>query len=411
MKKVIFILFVLVLNAALFAESQWPCSGDSDCPEGMTCDSTSCGIVDGKVGEYAAVTLSLGQNNPNSFGSNAIFVANPATDLVMGQLAVNASAGDGNGKVFFIQEIKVDISIYPTTIKLDELKLVHDANGNGAFDPSEKVLSIGEADNSSMKFVINQQDMAFKMNQTENFLIVGTFSSQTPIKDAFSKFNAVIRNKSYIVARGSKGEFPVAEISQSINFPTFSFEPEHGYFLFASGRYFPKKTLSWSEINQEHEIMHLRLKAIDAANELAAFKINLYGNSVSFGNGVEKISLCTDKNNDGKCDEVIAEVSEFAEPQQSAVLQVPSGKVVLDTGEETFLVVKADLNFYKDQNTYFYITDSDVTLRTKKSIAGTQIKTNNFNYNCSEDEPECRQKPDENQDEGSDSGCSVLFID
>ena len=107
---------------------------------------------------------------------------------------------------------------------------------------------------------------------------------------------------------------------------------------------------------------------------------------------------------------MIAEVSEFAEPQQSAVLQVPSGKVVLDTGEETFLVVKADLNFYKDQNTYFYITDSDVTLRTKKSIAGTQIKTNNFNYNCSEDEPECRQKPDENQDEGSDSGCSVLFI-
>ena len=83
----------------------------------------------------------------------------------------------------------------------------------------------------------------------------------------------------------------------------------------------------------------------------------------------------------------------------------------MNKGEETFLVIKADLNFYKDQNTYFYIADSDISLKTKKSIAGTQIKTNNFNYNCKEDEPECRLEPGDNQDGSDDSGCSVLFID
>lgn len=410
MKKLLFIVLFLASGFLLFAESQWPCSGDSECPEGMTCDSTSCAVIKDKVAEYAAITPSLGQNNPNSFGSNAIFVTNPVNDLVMGQLALDAYAGDGDGKLYFLQEITVDISLYPSTIKFENLKLVHDANGNAVADSSEKVVAEGEAEGSSMKFKIHQQDMAFKMNQTENFLIIGSFSSENPVKDAFSKFNAVIRNKSYIVATASRGACPVAEI-QSINFPSFSFEPESGYFLFASGRYFPQKPLTWSEINGEHEIMHLRLKAIDDANELTSLKVNLYGTSVSFGNGVDKISLCTDKNNDGKCDEVIAEISDFTEPQQSAVFQIPSGKVSLNKGEETFLVIKAGLNFYKDQNTYFYIADSDITLKNRKSIAGTQIKTNNFNYNCKEDDAECRLEPGEDNGGGDDSGCSLLFVD
>ena len=410
MKKLFLVLLVLVSNLMLFAESPWPCSGDSDCPEGMKCDANSCAIIKEKVAEYAAIRLTTGENNPNSFGSNAIFVTNPANDLVLGQLAVNAYAGDGDGKFYFIQEISTDISVYPSSIKFENLKLVYDANGNAVSDSSEKVVAEGEAEGSSIKFKIHQQDMAFKMNQAENFLIVGSFSSENPINDAFSKFNATIRNKTYIVAKGSKGEFPVEEI-QPINFPSFSFEPSSGYFLFASGRYFPQRVLPWQEINKEQEIMHLRLKAIDDANELTSLKVNLYGTSVSFGNGVRKISLCTDKNNDGKCDEVIAEVSDFIEPQQDAVFQIPSGRVSLNKGDETFLVIKADLNFYKGQNTYFYIAESDITLKTRKSIAVTQIKTNNFNYNCSEDTPECQLKPEENQEESDDSGCSVLFID
>jgi len=362
-----------------------------------------------KVADYAAITLSAGENSPSSLGSDRIFVAHPATDLVLGQLAVNAHSGEGQGKLYFIKELSADISVYPSSIDFDDFKLVYDANGNGVADPSEKVIAEGVIDGFGRKFEINQKDQAFKMNQAENILIIGSFSTQKELND-IAKFNVTVR-KDYIKTKTYTGEGTVAA-TDPIVFPSFSFEPEKGYFLFSSGKKFPKAP-AWKEINREQEIMHLRLKALDGANELLTLKVELYGTSVSFGNGVEKIALCTDPNGSGKCGEVIAELSDFVEPQQSAVFQIPAGKISFNEGEEKYLVVKAALNFYKDQNTYFYITESDITLKTRQKLAGPTIKTENFKYSCREDDPDCRLKPEENQEEteNKDSGCSLLFVD
>ena len=396
---------------SLSASSSWECSGDSECPEGTTCNSTSnsCVMTKGKVADYASINLSAGENNPNSRGSGRIFVKNPATDLVMGQLAVNSYSGDGEGKLYFIRELSADISVYPSSIKFENFKLVHDANGNGVADSSERVVAEGVAEGFGIKFELDQRYSAFKMNTTENLLIIGSFSTDQEITDS-SKFNATVKHN-YIVVKTYKGEFDIAT-TDPIAFPSFSFEPGKGYFLFASGRHFPAAP-SWKEINKEQEIMHLRLKALDGTNELLTLKIELSGSTVSFGNGVKKISLCTDSNNDGKCDEIISELSDFETPQPAALFQIPAGKVQLNEGEETFLVVKADMDFYKDQNTYFYINDSDATLKTRQKIAGTPVKTDNFRYSCKEDDPDCRIKPEENQEENenSDSGCTLLFVD
>ena len=363
-------------------------------------------MTKGKVAEYATITLLAGENSPKSLGSDRIFVKNPADNLVLGQLAVKSYSGDGDGKVYFIKELQADISVYPSSITSKDFKLIYDANGNGAADPSEKVIAENVAE-YGMKFEIDQKYQAFKMNQVENLLIVGSFSTDTEISD-IAKFNATVRNN-YISTSTYSGEGSVAA-TDPVVFPSFAFEPAKGYFLFSSGSRFPKAP-AWKDMNKEHEIMQLKLKALDGANELSAVKIDLYGTSVSFGNGVDRISICTDKNNDGKCDEVIAEASGFAEPQQSVSLQIPAGKLALNEGEETFIVVKADLNFYKDQNTYFYISESGITLKNKQKIAGPTIKTENFKYNCKEDDPDCRLKPEEKQEEGEDSGCSLLFVD
>lgn len=400
----------LIFFVSLYAEPSWECSGDGDCPEGTTCNSTSnsCVMTKGKVSDYAAITLSIGENSPSSLGVDRIFVANPANDLVLGQLAVNSYAGGGEGKFYYIQELAADISVYPSSLTFGNFKLVYDANGNGAAEPSERIVAEGAAEGYSIKFEIDQRYQAFKMNQVENFLIIGSFSSETELSD-FAKFNAAVRSN-YIKVKTYTGDGAVAETAP-VTFPSFSFEPGRGYFLFTAGSRFPKAP-AWTEMNKEHEIMHLKLKALDGANELANLKVELYGTAVSFGNGIEKIALCTDPNGSGKCGEVIAELSDFAEEQQSVILQVPAGKVSLNEGEEKYLVIKASLNFYKDQNTYFYITESDVTMRTKQKIAGPTIKTENFKYSCKEDDPECRLKPEENQkEEGGDSGCSLLFVD
>lgn len=415
MKKLLLIQVFLMCFLSLSAASSWECSSDTDCPEGTSCNSTEniCIIDTKKVADYAAVTLSYGEKNRNSLGSDKIFIKNPAIDLVLGQLAVEAYAGNGEGKFYFIQGLSADLSVYPSSsIKFENFKLIYDANGNGIADSSEKVVAEGVVSGFSVQFEVEQRYQAFKMNQKENLLIVGSFSSDTEINN-ITNFNATVKS-SYISTRTSMGEGTVAD-TKPVSFPKFSFEPEKGFFLFASGEHFPKAPL-WNEMNKgEPEIMHLRLKALDGSNELNSLKINLYGTSVSFGNGVDKISLCKDTDNDGKCNDVIAELSDFTEPQQSVMFQIPSGKISLNEGEETFLVIKAALNFYKDQSSRFYITDSDISLKTKQNIAGTQIQTENFKYNCREDDADCRLKPEEKQEEKQeneeDSGCSILFID
>ena len=398
----------LMFFVSLFAETSWECAQDSDCPEGTTCNlpTNSCVMTKGKIADYAAITLSAGENSPSSRGTDRIFVANPANDLVLGQLGVNSYAGGGEGQFYFIQELSTDVSVYPSTLTFGDFKLVYDANGNGVAEPSERVVAEGIVEGYSIKFEIDQKYQAFKMNQVENLLIIGSFSTENELSD-LAKFNATVKSN-YIKTKTYTGEGAVAE-TQPVTFPSFSFEPKPGYFLFTAGQHFPQAPI-WTEMNREHEIMHLKLKALDGANELSALKIELYGTAVSFGNGVEKISLCTDANGSGKCGEVIAELSDFVEPQQSVSFQIPAGKVSLNEGEEKYLVVKAALNFYKDQNTYFYITESDVVLKTRQKIAGPTVKTDNFKYSCKEDDPDCRLKPEEKQEEG-DSGCSLLFVD
>ena len=409
MKKLVLIsLFSMFFVSFLLADS-WECSADTECPEGTTCNSASntCVMTKGKVAEYATITLSIGENSPSSLGADRIYVAHPATDLVIGQLAVNSYSGGGEGQLYFIKELSVDLSVYPSSIDFDDFKLVYDANGNGVADSSERVVAKGVPEGFGMKFEIQQKYQAFKMNQTENLLIIGSFSSEKEITD--SKFNATVKSN-YIKTKTYNGEGAVAATADIV-FPSFAFEPEKGYFLLSSGKNFPKAP-TWKEINREQEIMHLKLKALDGTNDLLNLKIELYGTAVSFGNGVEKIALCNDPNGSGKCGEVIAELSDFVEPQQSVSFQIPAGKVSLAEGEEKYLVVKAGLNFYKDQNTYFYITESDVTLKTRQKIAGTPIKTESFKYSCKEDDPDCRLKPEENQEEESkSSGCSLLFVD
>ena len=411
MKKLILISLFLASFVSLLSADSWDCSADTDCPDGTTCNSNSntCIMTKGKVSDYAAITLSLGENSPNSRGSDRIFVKNPANDLVLGQLAVNSYAGGGEGQLYFIKELTTDIAVYPSSIKFENFKLIYDANGNGIADSSEKTVAEGVAEGFGIKFELHQKDQAFKMNQTENLLIVGSFSSEKEVTD-IAKFNATVKNN-YIVTKTYKGEGDIAATSPIV-FPSFAFEPEKGYFLLSAGQHFPKAP-SWKEMNKEQEIMHLRLKALDGANELLALKIDLSSQTVSFGNGVKKISLCSDPDNDGKCNETLSELSDFAEPQQSVMFQIPSGRISLSEGDETFLVVKADLDFYKDQNTTFYINDSAVTLKSRQKIAGTPVKTETFKYSCKEDDPDCQLKPEEKTDEeeSGDSGCSLLFVD
>jgi hypothetical protein len=84
----------------------------------------------------------------------------------------------------------------------------------------------------------------------------------------------------------------------------------------------------------------------------------------------------------------------------------------LNKGEEKFLVIEAELEFYSGQVTRFYISSNgDVQLTSPKTIIGVELKTEEFKYNCDETDEGCRLNPDDVVETNDEGGCSALLIE
>lgn len=406
MKK---LLFAVVLLVPLIASAAWECVSESDCSAGMKCHEELCIAPSANFSTYASVTLSMGEKTPNNLGSKKIFVAHPAKDVVLGQLGILTYAGGSEGKLFLFRELSVTIISSNLDIKSENLRIVYDANGNGIFDSSEKVIATSEVEGSHVKFETNQKHASYKMNVTENFLIVGDFMIDQELTTIWD-FGIDIK-PSVGTLISNAGTVEVSPYPDKIAFPRFSFEPEKGFFLFASGKYFPKAP-SWKEMNKTHNIMHIRTKALDGDNEIKRINIRLDGTVVSFGNGVKKISLYLDNGNKGKADSLIEEKSDFEAPVQSVQFQIPSGTLSMKEGDEKFLVVTAELDFYNGQATQLYITNNDIVLSKNQQVAGVTVGTEQFKYICDEEnDSACRKKPlEEDGKTDEETGCTAIFV-
>ncbi|HPG36110.1 MAG TPA: hypothetical protein PLD55_08465 [bacterium] len=404
---------VFILFPFFVFSQAWECTDADDCSAGMTCHEELCIAPSANFSTYAAVTLKTGDNTPNSLGSKKIFVAHPAKDVVLGQLGIDSYAGGAEGKLYLFKELTVTVVSSSLDIKGTNFRLVYDNNGNGLFDSSEKVIATVESpEGSTVKFQIGQKTASYKMNVTENFLVVGDFSIDKELTSLWD-FGVDIKPSTgiSISTAGGTGSVEIAAYPEKISFPRFSFEPESGYFLFASGKYFPKAP-SWKEMNKTQTIMHIRTKALDGENEIKSINIRLDGTIVSFGNGVKKISLSLDNGNKGKADSLIEEKTDFVTPVQNVQFQMPSGTLSMEEGEEKFLVVTAELDFYNGQTTQFYITANDVILSKNQQIAGATVITEQFKYSCDETDSECKKAPgNEPEEEDESTGCTVIYVD
>ena len=424
MKKIIFAILVLVLPLSVFAA--WECESEADCSKGMKCSDGTCIIDQKKFSSYAVVAITEGENSPNDLGSNKIYVQHPAKDFVLGQLAVEAVHGGADGKYFLFKELNLKTVIPNTTrVTASDIKLVYDANGNGVFDSDEKVVAtdVSEIPNKP-QLVFDQTEASYEMNKAENFLILGSFSVEGELDQSFEfgvsfeLFEGSDEDAEPLVTISNAGDVGISSMPKKITFPRFVFEPESGFFLFSSGKHFPEAPL-WPEMNGVHTIMHLRAKALDGDNELKALNIKLYGSAVSYGNGVKKLTVYSDDNNDGKGDtklvETVFEAESEAETEavvSQALMTFPSGAVALKKGEEAFFVIEAELEFYSGQVTKFYISQNgDVQLSNSESVVGVEISTQEFRYTCDETDEGCRLKPDENIEPEDDGGCSLILMD
>ncbi|HRZ79322.1 MAG TPA: hypothetical protein P5044_04875 [bacterium] len=413
MKKLVVIIVSAVLYFNLTAVD-WSCESPDDCSEGMDCKDNSCIVTTSTFSTYAAVTVTAGLKNPNSLGSKRIFVEHPAKDIVLGQLAVNAYNGGDEGKRFLLKELNAVVILSSTLIAPENMRLVYDSNGNGLFDSSEQVVGTNISETAGkVQFELGKKTASYKMNTAENFLIVGDFSMGQAVEKIWEfgmEFRPFQGSEEQIKVTNA-GDVAVASLPDKVTLPRFAFEPEKGYFLFASGRYFPAAP-SWRDMNKEQNIMHLSVKALDGGNSVKSISVRLNGNIVSYGNGVKKMSLYIDSDGDGDGDELISEQADFQMPVQLVKFDVPAGKADLAQGEEKYLVIKADIELYNGQTTLFYINENDVVLSTYKLFAGLPVSTGEFKYSCDETDSECNPAPSEEEEAVDDEGgCSLLFID
>lgn len=411
-------LCVLILSALFYfnlTAVDWSCESPDDCSEGMDCKDNSCVVTASAFSTYAAVTVTAGLKNPNSLGSKRIFVEHPAKNIVLGQLAVNAYNGGEEGKRFLLKELSAVVILSSTLIVPENMRLVYDANGNGSFDSSEKVVGTNISETTGkIQFELGQKTASYKMNTAENFLIVGDFSMKQSVEKIW-EFGMEFRpfqgseKQIKISHAGKQDDVVIASIPDKVTLPRFAFEPEKGYFLFASGMYFPAAP-SWREMNKEQNIMHLKTKAIDSGNTVKSISVRLNGNIVSYGNGVKKLSLYIDSDGDGDGDELISEQADFQMPVQFVKFDVPSGMADLAQGEEKYFVIRADIELYNGQTTLFYINENDVSLSTYKLFAGLPVSTGEFKYSCDETDSECNPAPSEEEDPVDEQGgCNLIY--
>ena len=413
-------LCVLILSALFYfnlTAIDWSCESPDDCSEGMDCKNNSCVVTKDGFSTYAAVTVTAGNKTPNSLGSKRIFVEHPAKDIVLGQLAINAYNGGDEGKRFLLTQLNVVVILSSTLIIPENMRLVYDGNGNGVFDSSEQVVGTDISETAGkIQFELGKKTASYKMNTAENFLVIGDFSLEQPVEKIWEfgvEFRPFQGSEAQIKIShaGISEDVVIATVPEKVTFPRFAFEPEKGYFLFASGKYFPAAP-SWKDMNKEQNIMHLRVKALDSGNSVKSVSVRLNGNIVSYGNGVKKMSLYIDSNGDGNGDELISEQADFQMPVQLVKFDVPSGKADLAQGEEKYFVIKADVELYNGQTTLFYINENDVVLSTYKLFAGLPVSTGEFKYSCDETDSECNPAPSEEEETVEDEGgCSLLLID
>lgn len=416
MQNLLFV-FIFIFIPSLAAGADWSCESVDDCSEGMECKSNVCILTTDAFSSYAVVTVTAGKNNPNSLGSKKIFVEHPAQNVVLGQLAVDAYNGGDEGKYFLFKELNATLVLSSTLIEPSNIRLVYDKNGNGVFDSSEKVISSNISETKSkIKFEIDKKSASYKMNVTENFLVVGDFSMSQAVEKIWDfgiEFKPFQGSdvQILILNAGKSGSVVVTSVPERVALPRFAFEPEAGYFLFTSGKYFPSAP-SWREMNKEQTVMNMRIKSLEGDNSVNSISVRMNGTIASFGNGVSKMQLYIDSDNDGDGDELISEQADFQMPVQLIKFTIPSVKLSVSEGEEKFLVIKADIEFYNGQTTLFYISENDVALSSFKQIAGLPVSTEEFKYSCDETDSDCNPAPSEGEVVSDDEGgCSLILVD
>jgi len=362
------------------------CTKNEDCGEGYLCDNESGACVEDPSiikCENSTVKASVGKNSPNS---KVIFISNPQTDLVIGQLEI---AGNGENCYQNLESIKLKIDKKDSNINLSNIKMYKDNNSNGVVDAEDTLLA--KADDVSGGYA------SFSSKDPENRLWGNKKNNILFTLDAAYKEGAAIQNSATFTALiekeggiSLKDGGTVTIEGLPVEFSTFQFEPAEG-FIVTKGQHDPEVPAK-SEMNKFQDVLQLRVRANGADETIKKMKIKVpASNLVSFGGGIARLAVYEDTDNDGKGDVELASATTFDEPKMHQFTL--SFDVPKDT--DKYLTIKAEPAL-KDGE-IFQISVSNITVGTL-SVLGLPVDSRPYEYSCDPNLEDC----------GGDGGCSIV---
>jgi uncharacterized repeat protein (TIGR01451 family) len=363
------------------------CTKNEDCGEGYVCDNASGACVEDPSivkCQNSKITASMGKNSPNS---QVIFISNPQTDLVIGQLEL---AGTGENCYLNLDSVKLRINVKDSNINISNLKMYKDNNSNGIVDAEDTLLAKADALNSGY--------VSFSAKNPENRLWNNKKNNVLFTLDAKYKEGAAIQNSATFAASVEKeggvllsdGGTPTIE-GLPVDFSEFQFEPAEG-FIVTKGLHDPEVPAK-SEMNKFRDVLQLRVTAKGADETIKKMTIKVpKSNMVSFGNGINRLAVYEDTDNDGKGDTELASTTSFDGNQKHQFTL--SFDVPKDT--DKYLTIKAEPALGDGQ--IFQISVSAITVN-ELSVLGLPVDSRIYEYTCDPNLEDCG---------GDDGGCSIV---
>ena len=362
------------------------CTKKEDCQEGYICDTESGACIEDPSMvkcQNSEITASIGKNSPNS---EVIFIGNPQTGLVIGQLEL---AGTGENCYLNLNSIKLKIDVKDSNIALSNIKMFKDNNSNGVVDAEDTLLSTVEGVSSGYA--------SFSASNPENRLWGNRKNNILFTLDASYKEGATIQNSATFTASIEKeggvllsdGGTPAIE-GLPIDFSTFQFEPAEG-FIVTKGPHDPEVPAK-SEMNKFQDVLQIRVTAKGADETIKKMTIKVpKNNMVSFGNGIKKLAVYEDTDNDGKGDTELASTTSFDGTQKhqfTLSLDIPK-----DT--DKYLTIKAEPSLSDGET--FQIQVSAISVNSL-DVLGLPVDSRPYEYKCDPNLEDC----------GGDGGCSIV---
>lgn len=375
------------------------CYENKDCGDGMVCDEKGSCVKDmASMTESASVTFAEGKNSPVS-ESSSIIIPSPSAGLTVAQFTLLAEGKDD--KLFSFDEVNFSVTSSDNVTKLNNFKLIHDANGNGVADKDEKVVATADSVKSkSVKLtVLNESDRAFSAGVLNHFIV--TLDAKYPDEASNNvTFNVQIDGPAAFVIT-DKGTPEVK--GSKIEFAKFKFEPANG-FIVTKGKNDPEVP-SVSEMNGETAVLQIRTKSMQGNDMLKAIGIKPMARSVKFGEGIKAAYLYLDKNNDGKKSEGDTKLAEILTFDSLTFSKFTGLSLKYAEKEEKNLLIVLDLKLKDGEMAQIQIGNGKVDLEEKKDIVELPVTSKEFLYKCAEGDISCSSGGDDA------SGCSITTID